>query len=82
MTSKTTPQGTISYTYDAAGRQTSMTVAGELPVNYTYDNANRLTQLRKARRSVNYVYDNANRSHQSVGQMGSESNTATIKPRI
>jgi YD repeat-containing protein len=56
-----TPQGTVSYTYDAAGRRTSMTVAGQSTVNYTYDNANRLTQITQGTSTVTIAYDNAGR---------------------
>ena len=56
-----TPQGTVSYTYDTAGRRTSMTVLGQPPVNYTYDNANRLTQITQGSATVSFTYDNANR---------------------
>ncbi len=40
-----TPLGSISYTYDALGRRTSMTVAGQPEVNYQYDPAGRLTGI-------------------------------------
>jgi YD repeat-containing protein len=40
-----TPLGTINYTYDASGRRTSMTVAGQPAVNYGYDANNRLTGI-------------------------------------
>jgi len=40
-----TPQGSISYAYDAIGRRTTMTVAGQPAVNYTYDANSRLTNL-------------------------------------
>jgi len=45
LTSETTLQGSISYSYDAAGRRTTMQVAGQPIVNYSYDNASRLTQI-------------------------------------
>ena len=61
LTSKTTPQGTVSYIYDAAGRRTSMTVAGQASVNYTYDNANRLTQITQGTATVTIGYDDAGR---------------------
>ena len=61
LTSETTPQGTVSYTYDNAGRRSSMTVAGQSAVNYTYDNANRLTQITQGTATVTIGYDNANR---------------------
>ena len=40
-----TPLGSISYEYDAIGRRTSMTVAGQPAVNYTYDANGRLTSV-------------------------------------
>jgi len=39
------PLGSISYTYDALSRRTSMTVAGQPTVNYSYDANNRLTGI-------------------------------------
>ena len=39
LTQEVTPQGTMSYGYDAAGRRTSMTVAGQPSLTYGYDNA-------------------------------------------
>jgi YD repeat-containing protein len=58
---ETTPQGSISYTYDAAGRRTSMTVVGQPIVNYTYDNANRLIQITQGSSSASMGYDTSNR---------------------
>jgi RHS repeat-associated protein len=58
---ETTPQGTVSYTYDNADRRSTMTVAGQAQVNYTFDNANRLTQIAQGALSVGYGYDAANR---------------------
>ncbi len=40
-----TPLGSISYEYDALGRRTSMTVAGQPAVNYQYDAAGRLIKI-------------------------------------
>ncbi|MBI4684007.1 MAG: hypothetical protein HY755_02285 [Nitrospirae bacterium] len=40
-----TPLGSISYAYDAIGRRTAMTVAGQPDVNYTYDVNSRLTGI-------------------------------------
>jgi YD repeat-containing protein len=57
---ETTPQGSISYTYDAAGRRTSMTVAGQPTVTYTYD-ANRLASVTQASSVVTVTYDAAGR---------------------
>ncbi|MFC5054308.1 RHS repeat-associated core domain-containing protein [Saccharothrix xinjiangensis] len=38
------PQGRVDYTYDAAGRRTSMTVEGGPEVTYTYNRAGQLTR--------------------------------------
>jgi RHS repeat-associated protein len=62
LTSEQTPQGTVSYTYDAANRRVTMTVSGQpSPVVYTYDNANRLTQITQGSSIVQFGYDSANR---------------------
>lgn len=61
LSSETTPQGSVSYTYDDAGRRSTMTVAGQSAVNYTYDNANRLTQIAQGTATVSIGYDDANR---------------------
>lgn len=45
---ETTPQGTITYNADLAGRRSTMTVAGQPTVSYTFDFANRLTQISQA----------------------------------
>lgn len=42
---ETTPEGSITYLYDRAGRRTSMTVTGQPSVNYQYDAAGRLTGI-------------------------------------
>jgi len=62
LTEEQTSQGTVDYTYDAAGRRTSMTVAGQTAVDYSYDNANRLTGMTQGTStSVSFGYDNANK---------------------
>jgi RHS repeat-associated protein len=61
LTSETTPQGAVSYTYDAAGRRLTMMVPGQSTLNYTWDNANRLTGITQGTSSVGLAYDNANR---------------------
>ena len=45
VATETTPLGSISYTYDAIGRRTSMTVTGQPAVNYTYDTGGRLNDI-------------------------------------
>jgi YD repeat-containing protein len=58
---ETTPQGAVSYAYDAAGRRTSMTVAGQPAVTYAYDNANRLLTITQGSTVVTVTYDAAGR---------------------
>ena len=59
LTSETTPQGSVTYTYDKASRRETMTVAGQPDVIYTYDDANRLTQITQGAATVVIGYDNA-----------------------
>jgi RHS repeat-associated protein len=74
LLSETTPLGAVSYTYDAGGRRTSMTVLGQPTVSYTWDAANRLTKFVQAAgtsnnnvaQSVSFSYDNASRRTQTV----------------
>ena len=54
LTDEQTPQGEVTYTYDAASRRTSMTVVGQNAVSYTYDNANRLTQVAQGASAVGF----------------------------
>jgi len=61
LTQEATPQGTVSYTYDAAGRRTSMTVAGEPTITYSYDNADRLIAITQGSVVVSFSYDTAGR---------------------
>jgi RHS repeat-associated protein len=61
LTSDATPQGTVAYAYDNAGRRASLTVPGQTVANYTFDNANRLTQITQGSTTVSFGYDNANR---------------------
>jgi YD repeat-containing protein len=61
LTEETTPEGIVSYTYDTAGRRTTMTVAGQTVVDYSYDNADRLSGVTQGTASVGMTHDNANR---------------------
>lgn len=56
---ETTPQGQVNYTYDAASRRATMTVAGQPVINYTFDNANRLTQVAQGMTILKFGYDAA-----------------------
>jgi RHS repeat-associated protein len=65
LTSETTPQGTVGYTYDNVGRRLTMTVPGQSTVNYCWDNANRLNGVSQQpcpnNPTIGFQYDNANR---------------------
>lgn len=45
LTRETTPQGTVTYTYDDVGRRTSMTAVGQPPTIYTYDASSMLRTI-------------------------------------
>ena len=65
LITKTTPEGTLHYTYDAAGNVTSMSSSDQrVTVNYTYDELNRLTtvvdnSLPSGQNTTTYFYDPA-----------------------
>ena len=67
LSSKATPEGTLSYTYDAAGNLQSMTSnhAHGVSVTYSYDDLNRLSMVADANLTgvptniTQYSYDNA-----------------------
>jgi len=64
LISKATPEGTLNYTYDAAGHVAGLVSsnANGANVSYTYDNLNRLstvTDNRLGGATTTYTYDNA-----------------------
>jgi RHS repeat-associated protein len=61
MTKETTPQGSVSYTYNPDGSRSSMTVLGQPTVQYAYDVGGRLRQMIQGTQAVTFVYDGANR---------------------
>lgn len=61
LTSETTPEGSISYTYDLDGRRETTTLAGQPTVTYEYDDAHRLTTITQSTTIVSMTYDDANR---------------------
>jgi RHS repeat-associated protein len=87
LVSEVTPQGEVAYTYDNAGRRTSMTVKNGPPgnqtlqpaVTYSYDDADRLTGITQAAGSINagqaqsivLAYDAAGRRTQTTLANGS-----------
>jgi len=66
LISKATPEGTLSYTYDAAGNLESMSSnhAHGVSVSYSYDDLNRLTAVvdgnLNGSNTTSYTYDSAN----------------------
>jgi RHS repeat-associated protein len=60
LVSESTPAATVAYTYDAAGRRTSMTANG-VPTTYEYDAASRVTRISTAAATVDIAYDAAGR---------------------
>lgn len=56
-----TPQGTVNYTYDAAGRRKTMSPGSQAQVTYSFDAANRLTSLTQGTETVQMGYDNGDR---------------------
>jgi RHS repeat-associated protein len=61
ITSEATQQGTVSYSYDALGRRTTMSVPGQSTTVYTYDDANRLIRIAQGSLTVTMDYDAAGR---------------------
>jgi RHS repeat-associated protein len=59
--SASSPQGKMSYTYNAAGLRTGMTVPGQAKVIYSYDHDNRLTKITQGTSSVASTYDASSR---------------------
>jgi RHS repeat-associated protein len=56
-----TPQGTIGYGYDDAGRRTSMQVAGQPAVTYGYNRVGQPTSITKGDQVVGFGYDGGGR---------------------
>ncbi|MEQ8176944.1 MAG: hypothetical protein RIA10_01300, partial [Amphiplicatus sp.] len=67
LLSETAPQGTVSYQYDVAGRNTRVTYPGSFYVDYDYDNSGAMTKVRENGATsgvgvlATYAYDNLGR---------------------
>jgi len=61
ITLETSPAGSVGYSYDLDGRQSTLSVSGQQPVTYGYDVANRLTSITQGTAVVGIDYDGANR---------------------
>jgi RHS repeat-associated protein len=66
VVSEITPQGMVTYTYDAAGRRLTMQAGNQVQVSYSYDAGNRLTGITQGGTSVSFGYDAANRRTSAV----------------
>ncbi len=62
MTSESSPQGTVTDTYDDASRRQTMTVTGQPQVVYAYFDNNPIQSLTRGTKTVGFTYDGANRS--------------------
>ncbi len=61
LTSATSPEGTVTYTYDAARRRATMKAGSQATVNYTFDADNRITALSSGPLSASVAYDQDSR---------------------
>ncbi len=61
VTSETTPQGSVTYTYYDNGTRHTMTVAGQPQVSYSFDAADNVTGITQGTASVGIAYDAAGR---------------------
>jgi RHS repeat-associated protein len=61
LTSRTSPTGVTSYTYDGLNRPITKTQAGVLAATATYDPASNLTSYTDSTGTIGYGYDIANR---------------------
>ena len=67
LLSETTPQGSVSYTYDALSRRKTMTVQGQPTLSYGWDNAGRLTGISQGSTVLaSFSYDAGNRRTQTT----------------
>ena len=72
--SETSPQGKVSYLYDAAGRRQQMTAANQSQVIYGYDADNRLGSITQGAEAVGFKYDAVSRVQQLTLPNGVQAN--------
>lgn len=61
MTQETTPQGSVSSTWDSADRRQTRTAGNQTQVTYTWDDASRLKTITQGTAGIGFSYDDANR---------------------
>ena len=61
LESLVSPQGTVGYSYDAAGLREGMTASGQEATSYSYNADDRLTGVSRGSESVSLAYDAAGR---------------------
>lgn len=61
LVSETTPEGSVTYAYNAAGQRTALTMQGRPVIAYAYDGAGRLQSITEQGGGVNFTYDAAGR---------------------
>ncbi len=61
MVQETTPHGSIDYTFDSIGRQTTRKVNGEEFVGYDYDAASHITKVEQGNLVIGMEYDTVGR---------------------
>jgi RHS repeat-associated protein len=61
VTSESTPEGSLQFGYDRAGRRATMDVSGQAEISYAYDDANRITTITQLGGVASFGYDAANR---------------------
>ena len=68
LSSKVTPEGTLSYTYDAAGNLASITSsnANGASMSYSYDNLNQLSSVTDKVGTTTYTYDGASNLYRAL----------------
>ncbi|MEU8234393.1 RHS repeat-associated core domain-containing protein [Actinoplanes sp. NPDC048967] len=58
---ESTAQGSVSYTYDGAGRRTGMTISGQPEVTYGWDDSDALISVEQGAQQATFGYDPSGR---------------------
>lgn len=66
LTQEQTPRGTVNYTYDNAGRRSTMTPVGQGVITYNFDAVDRLVSMNQGSETVSFAYDSAGRRTSTI----------------